>query len=156
MERNGRYIGLRIGGPGSCGPSRVVFEEDGAETPLPGRNELVNHSPTGFEWGYGGSGPAQLAFAILCHHLGVASQVTPEMKDAARWGRTSLEVAKAEGRKVDPDAEKIVRALESYQHFKFSVIARLAERRWFLSSTDIEVALHAAEKATAERRRATV
>jgi hypothetical protein len=25
----------------------------------------VNHSPTGFEWGYGGSGPAQLAYAIL-------------------------------------------------------------------------------------------
>lgn len=23
------------------------------------------HSPTGFEWGYGGSGPAQLALAIL-------------------------------------------------------------------------------------------
>jgi len=26
---------------------------------------LVNHSPTGFSWGYGGSGPAQLALAIL-------------------------------------------------------------------------------------------
>ena len=25
----------------------------------------VNHSPTGFSWGYGGSGPAQLAFALL-------------------------------------------------------------------------------------------
>ncbi len=24
-----------------------------------------NHSPTGFEWGYGGSGPAQLAYAVL-------------------------------------------------------------------------------------------
>lgn len=27
--------------------------------------KLFNHSPTGFEWGYGGSGPAQLALAIL-------------------------------------------------------------------------------------------
>ena len=26
---------------------------------------LRRHSPTGFEWGYGGSGPAQLALAIL-------------------------------------------------------------------------------------------
>jgi hypothetical protein len=26
---------------------------------------LMNHSPTGFAWGYGGSGPAQLALAIL-------------------------------------------------------------------------------------------
>lgn len=37
--------------------------------PLPLRLDLVNHSPTGFEWGYGGSGPAQLALAILAHHF---------------------------------------------------------------------------------------
>lgn len=28
---------------------------------------IMNHSPTGFEWGYGGSGPAQLALALLLH-----------------------------------------------------------------------------------------
>jgi len=27
--------------------------------------ELFNHSPDGFSWGYGGSGPAQLALALL-------------------------------------------------------------------------------------------
>jgi hypothetical protein len=27
--------------------------------------KLRNHSPDGFEWGYGGSGPAQLALAVL-------------------------------------------------------------------------------------------
>jgi len=32
------------------------------------RLDLWNHSPTGFEWGYGGSGPAQLALAILADH----------------------------------------------------------------------------------------
>jgi hypothetical protein len=26
---------------------------------------LVNHSPDGFSWGYGGSAPAQLALAVL-------------------------------------------------------------------------------------------
>jgi len=26
---------------------------------------LASHSPSGFEWGYGGSGPAQLALALL-------------------------------------------------------------------------------------------
>lgn len=32
----------------------------------PGRSQqLYNHSPDGFEFGYGGSGPAQLALAIL-------------------------------------------------------------------------------------------
>ena len=38
--------------------------------PLNPRLDLWNHSPTGFEWGYGGSGPAQLALALLAHHLG--------------------------------------------------------------------------------------
>jgi hypothetical protein len=27
--------------------------------------KLYNHSPDGFAWGYGGSGPAQLALALL-------------------------------------------------------------------------------------------
>ena len=34
------------------------------------RLDLHNHSPTGFDWGYSGSGPAQLALAILANHLG--------------------------------------------------------------------------------------
>ena len=38
--------------------------------PLDPRFDLRNHSPTGFEWGYGGSGPAQLALAILADHFG--------------------------------------------------------------------------------------
>lgn len=38
--------------------------------PLNPRLDLWNHSPTGFEWSYGGSGPAQLALAILADHLG--------------------------------------------------------------------------------------
>lgn len=33
------------------------------------RNDLRNHSPTGPEWGYGGSGPAQLALALACQVL---------------------------------------------------------------------------------------
>lgn len=37
---------------------------------LPLKLELRNHSPTGFEWGYAGSGPAQLALAICADVLG--------------------------------------------------------------------------------------
>ena len=37
--------------------------------PLDSRLDLWNHSETGFEWGYGGSGPAQLALALLADHL---------------------------------------------------------------------------------------
>lgn len=33
-------------------------------SPLPSR-ALMDHSPNGFCWGYGGSGPAQLALALL-------------------------------------------------------------------------------------------
>ncbi len=33
--------------------------------PLDWRLNEKNHSPTGLEWGYGGSGPAQLAWCIL-------------------------------------------------------------------------------------------
>lgn len=43
--------------------------EDGRTRPLPLRLNWYNHSPTGFEWGYGGSGPAQLALAILADVL---------------------------------------------------------------------------------------
>lgn len=31
---------------------------------------LCNHSPDGFQWGYAGSGPAQLALALLLDHTG--------------------------------------------------------------------------------------
>jgi hypothetical protein len=38
----------------------------GSRRLLPARSlRIHNHSPYGFEWGYGGSGPAQLALAIL-------------------------------------------------------------------------------------------
>jgi hypothetical protein len=38
--------------------------------PLDPRLDWQNHSPTGFEWGFGGSGPDQLALAILADCLG--------------------------------------------------------------------------------------
>ena len=53
----------------------VLVTVDGA--PLDWRSSLAvrNHSPTGPAWGYGGSGPAQLALAIL---LAVTDEVTAE------------------------------------------------------------------------------
>jgi hypothetical protein len=59
------YVGTR------GDPCRVTVEEDGQEPrDLPLRLDLRNASPTGFEWGYGGSGPAQLALAILADATG--------------------------------------------------------------------------------------
>jgi hypothetical protein len=48
----------------------IAVDEDGTSRRLPLRLDLDNHSPTGFEWGYGGSGPAQLALALLADALG--------------------------------------------------------------------------------------
>lgn len=42
-----------------------VIQENGDSRLLPLGLEVFNHSPTGFEWGYSGSGPAQLALALL-------------------------------------------------------------------------------------------
>ncbi len=57
------YRGIRE----KCGAS-VTVDESNAVSKLDPRLDLRNHSPTGFEWGYGGSGPAQLALAILADY----------------------------------------------------------------------------------------
>jgi len=44
----------------------VMWDLDERPVPLPMRNDIRNHSPDGPNWGYGGSGPAQLALALLC------------------------------------------------------------------------------------------
>jgi hypothetical protein len=56
-----RYEGCRT----KAGPVVTVNGDT-----LDSRLDLHNHSPDGFEWGYPGSGPAQLALAILADHLG--------------------------------------------------------------------------------------
>ena len=63
---NVRYTGHRDLG-------RVIvraYDEEGGAHKLAPRHDLDNHSPDGFEWGYAGSGPAQLALAILADALG--------------------------------------------------------------------------------------
>ncbi len=53
------------------GEYRVTIEEEsGNARPLPLRLDLANKSPTGFSWGYSGSGPAQLALALLADAIG--------------------------------------------------------------------------------------
>jgi Family of unknown function (DUF6166) len=52
------------------GKSLVTVCDGQQSKPLPLRLDLFNHSPSGFSWGYGGSGPAQLALALLADALG--------------------------------------------------------------------------------------
>ena len=61
------YRGLRDG-EGNC-HVRVMAAGAVVGRPLPPRLDLANKSPSGFEWGYGGSGPAQLALALCADAL---------------------------------------------------------------------------------------
>ncbi len=63
------------------GPDKVsayVISEDGSERPL---KHIVRHSPTGFEIGYGGPGPADLALSILVDFY----KDTAAPMEAAQW-----------------------------------------------------------------------
>lgn len=52
----------------------VIDEHHEAKRLLEPGLRHVCHSPTGFAWGYLGSGPAQLAFAILLDYFGDADR----------------------------------------------------------------------------------
>jgi hypothetical protein len=85
----------------------LVADDDGVR-PL---RHFVRHSPNGFEWGYAGSGCAELARCILLDHYQVQPVEDP-------WQTDGLPVC--------------------YQAFKRDVIARLPrETPWSLTSAEI-------------------
>ena len=73
------YVGMRAQPtqPGELAELRVVVKRGADTWALPLRLDIRNHSPTGFEAGYGGSGPAQLALALVADCCGVALAVAP-------------------------------------------------------------------------------
>ena len=78
----------------------------GPETNVP--HVITRHSPTGFEWGYGGSGPADLALNL------------------------TIDVIKKMGRKYQQEGRKIGAgdaAGQIYQDVKWSFIAHLPHKR---------------------------
>lgn len=65
--------------------------------------KLINHSPDGFNWGYGGSGPAQLALGLLLdvthnpslamnHHQCFKSEVIAGLNIDLGWTLTSTAI----------------------------------------------------------------
>lgn len=91
------YHGIRTGH--SC----FVWRDDGGGDvgELDARHDVRNHSPDGFEWGYGGSGPAQLSLALACDALGDverARRVYQELKwrVIARLPRDAWQLSRAE------------------------------------------------------------
>ena len=96
-HREKRYIGTRT--PDEC--VVVVVAEDGSEEPLNPRFDLRKHSLDGFNWGYSGSGPAQLALALLADALGdderaYISYQEFKFKVVARLERDDFELTQAE------------------------------------------------------------
>ncbi|HNR71954.1 MAG TPA: DUF6166 domain-containing protein [Verrucomicrobiota bacterium] len=60
-----KYEGFRENGQ----PLVLVLNGTGRRALAAGPSQqIIDHAPYGFEWGYGGSGPAQLALAILLDH----------------------------------------------------------------------------------------
>jgi len=87
------YKGKRLG---------PTMNSPGVEVTVNGKplKHRVYHSPTGFEWGYLGSGPADLALSILWNFLGkepsrilymdFKTRFVARWKD--KWEITSLEI----------------------------------------------------------------
>ena len=82
------FKGWRLG-PNTAFPVCVVADARSLQ-PWPSLR-LANHSPDGFNWGYGGSGPAQLALGILLDHTGDAKRALAHYQPfksafVAGWG----------------------------------------------------------------------
>ena len=81
---------------------RFIEDIDGTSQDLPLCLDVYSHSPTGFSWGYNGSGPAQLALAIMVTMIGKqdALKVYQVFKDSfvsrwrpgAAWSISSVEI----------------------------------------------------------------
>jgi len=103
---------------------------DGNPAVLDPRTDVRNHSPTGLEWGYAGSGPAQLALAVLVdallEPLGAVSKLNPERRAAE------------------------AQALQLYHSFKFDRIAELPRGEpWEISADDVRSWVEAQDEVAA-------
>lgn len=117
----------------------VYVRGDQGDYPLALRQDLLNHS-AGFEWGYGGSGPAQLALAILADFLGPSSppKLCPycgSAMDGWKCKETDREVCGYDGAK-EGDAWRV--AVEMHQDFKRDIIAKLDRTNWTLGGQTVQ------------------
>jgi hypothetical protein len=84
------------------------------ERDLPLRLDLWNHSPTGFEWGYGGSGPAQLALALLADALGDDKKAVA-LHQAFKWQVVARLPARENWTLTDEEVRTIAARVEAEQ-----------------------------------------
>lgn len=119
------YFGVRT----PEGEAKVYVEEAGERRPLP---HIIAHSPTGFEWGYGGSGPADLSLALVAD---VLRENTTARLPAEVFERYCLE---------HQGHISALRAWKVHQQFKRRVVAQLprgslthANEVWRLGEDDL-------------------
>jgi hypothetical protein len=88
-----KYVGV-VERPGR---KFVLVDVDGMATALP---RVFRHSPDGFEWGYGGSGPADLALSILVDAVGKEKAERHYQRFTwdfvALWGQAGFEITEAD------------------------------------------------------------
>ena len=69
-----RYSGIKLNPVGGASSDIMVTVHEQFEgrkfLPIGDLKHRIYHSPSGFNWGYAGSGPADLARSILWDHLG--------------------------------------------------------------------------------------
>lgn len=98
-----------------------VHEPGRRARPLRWRLDLRNHSPTGFCWGYGGSGPAQLALALLADALHNNARAE-RLHQYFKWRRIATLPREQEWRMTLDEVLAIVRDLEREQPMKHGEI----------------------------------
>lgn len=122
----------------------VVDRFNGAEFRVPLEHHK-KHSPTGFGWGYGGSGPSDLARCLLIDALGLLA-LCSVCRGSGRVSSGRDGVLKpAEKTVANSDAcpecygDGIGSALElNYQHFKWDVIVQLPmDKEWEMPRSDV-------------------
>lgn len=112
---------------------RVEPGEGGGIYPLP---HIIKHSPTGFAWGYGGSGPTELARCILIDLFTPLNARCPRCRGRGtnRTVTKACDACTGEGYLVPPGV---------YQSFKWNFLAKLpSSEPWEISEEQIREWLH--------------
>lgn len=123
MNEYPRYVG-KVDGNGNTRVNILFESVPGCRLPL--RLDLWNHSPTGFNWGYGGSGPAQLALALLAWHF--------RNKAHADETRVARNIEFINNNENESDGLAVL----LHQQFKWAVIAHFDQRKgWVLTTQQI-------------------
>jgi hypothetical protein len=135
----------------------VTVTRSGRTKLLDPRYDLRNNSPTGFAWGYNGSGPAQLALAILIDYFeakpggkALAEALYQPFKSTvisalpACWKINFEEVAIALCRMLTDEPDLLNRVISSLESAVLDEIVRRQERNEPLNPADLSESIVAA------------